>query len=187
MRRVQAQPRDGRSKFGAELSAGWALCGHNAGPSLDAATPACEGTLLSDSAQLTAPNGMDGRCPERVDIAANANGRDSLPGSDCDADSDGGSAEPQFKVGSSIPRAERRCIGLMCKQLLDCGRLLWLRQQRLEVCRKCASKALSSKPHFGREFSVLNLRSDVVQQAEMRHYVPTTVSGENRLLLAPVA
>ena len=131
-----------RPSGAAALFAGWALCGHNPVPALDVADPTYGGSSRPDAAQPTECQSVNGtrlKLPE----SAQENGQTSLSSSDSGADSDSCRAEPRSRVGSSIPRAERRSIGLMCKQLLDCGRLLWLRQQGFEVCRLLTKVAAS--------------------------------------------
>lgn len=114
------------------VAAGWALCGHE----LPAGCGAAEGGTDGASAEQAETESdrqlkqiVPGNQPTEAaaaDVPASSSSRKSCRG-DATAES-GGPWQPHH----AIRRAERVQLGQQCKDLLDAGRLLWLRQQGLD-------------------------------------------------------
>ena len=157
---------------------GWALCGHNAAPEASHVDIAADSESQHDVAAVS------GSPPEAIagPMVAGQNGREltSSVGGEWSAVEDS-SDEPPRRAGCSIPRAEKQAVGMMCKQLLDCGRLLWLRQHGFEVRRVKPCPVVV-------DFLFVRPGPDLclIWQAKMMQYVPADVSGENRLLLSRI-
>ena len=114
--------------------AGWALCGHSAAPEADPADVIFESASQPEAAATAAIRASSGGDDRPAVANQDGSQHASLQTSQHSAVEDC-SEEPPRRAGSSIPRAEKQAVGMMCKQLLDCGRLLWLRQHGFEVCR----------------------------------------------------
>ena len=127
------------------MRAGWALCGHNAAPIADAAEPAVDSIEQPVAAERVPVSKSPENCASPAHTALKLSQHVTSPASDQLAADDSG-AEPPHRAGSSIPRAEKQAVGMLCKQLLDCGRLLWLRLQGFEV--RPLARPSTSPPAF---------------------------------------
>lgn len=117
------------------LCTGWALCGHNAAPQADGAVPPSGSKSQPDASKPAASSNSSDSCARPACAGLDGSQRASLPVSYQQSAVEESHGEPPQRVGSSISRAEKQVVGMMCKQLLDCGRLLWIMGQGLKVCK----------------------------------------------------
>ncbi len=113
---------------------GWALCGHSAAPEADHADAARDSASQpTEAVAAEAISDSPGAHDRPPGVIQHESQHASLRVPEHPAVEDC-SEKPSRRAGSSIPRAEKQAVGMMCKQLLDCSRLLWLRQHGFEVC-----------------------------------------------------
>jgi len=113
---------------------GWALCGHSAAPEADQADIAFDSTSQpTEAAAAEAIGDSPGAHDRPPGVIQGDSQHASLLATEHAAMADSSEVPPR-RAGSSLPRSEKQAVGMMCKQLLDCGRLLWLRQHGFEVC-----------------------------------------------------